>query len=90
MAYTSDQVVVAVKGYSRGSSVPLDVTDHWDSYEEATNYALTNPTCWDGQLFTVKQGEKNVPYIAQPKNGESGFVLEPIASGAPAIEWGEL
>lgn len=56
MAYTSDQVVVAVKGYSRGSDTPLDVTCKFDSMDEFNTYISSNPTKYDLQLVSVRTG----------------------------------
>lgn len=53
MAYPSKDLVVAVKAYSRSSSLPLDASSVYTSLEEAQTY-VNSPTAYAGQLITAK------------------------------------
>lgn len=53
MAYASKDLVVAVKAYSRSSSLPLDASSVYTSLEEAQTY-VNSPTAYAGQLITAK------------------------------------
>lgn len=68
MAIESKNLVVAAKVYSRGIAAPLDASSVYTSLSEAQTYAQ-NPIAYAGQIITVLEDGKYVPYIL---DGEAG------------------
>lgn len=63
MNLQSNQLLTVAKAFSRGNDLPLDESSVFDSLEELQNYADTNPTAYDLQFVTVRNGEEVDGYI---------------------------
>lgn len=71
----STNLVVAVKAYSRSSSLPLDASEVYSTKGEALAYA-TSPTAYAGQTIKVLENGKYESYVL---NGEAGaYTLDKI------------
>lgn len=83
MAYDSNQLLVAVKAFSRSNPLPIDATSVYDSLGDAQTYAQA-ANAYAGQIITVKQGDE---YIAYVLNGESGsYTLDKIGVDASEVK----
>lgn len=81
--YDSNQLIVALKAYSRANPLSLDSTEVWESFEDAQLYA-TQANAYAGQIIKIKMDDnKYHTYILQP--GSSGYVLEEVAA-IPEVE----
>jgi hypothetical protein len=48
----------------RGNGIPLDITDIYNSIEDAVTYASNSPLAYEGQIITVKNAKgEQVAYI---------------------------
>lgn len=91
MALTPEQQLVAVKAYARGNAIPLDATSKFDSLEDATTYAQSNPVAYAGQQISVLSGGEYKLYMLQVDGIEGTFKLSEVTGGGstPAkIVWG--
>ena len=83
MAIESKNLVVAAKVYSRGIAAPLDASSVYTSLSEAQTYAQ-NPIAYAGQIITVLENNKYVPYIL---DGEAGsYTLSKVGVDASAVK----
>ena len=83
MAIESKNLVVAAKVYSRGIAAPLDASSVYTSLSEAQTYAQ-NPIAYAGQIITVLEDDKYVPYIL---DGEAGsYTLSKVGVDASAVK----
>lgn len=83
MAIESKNLVVAAKVYSRGIAAPLDASSVYTSLSEAQTYAQ-NPIAYAGQIITVLESNKYVPYIL---DGEAGsYTLSKVGVDASAVK----
>ena len=83
MAIESKNLVVAAKVYSRGIAAPLDASSVYTSLSEAQTYAQ-NPIAYAGQIITVLEDNKYVPYIL---DGEAGsYTLSKVGVDASAVK----
>ena len=72
--YETNQMLVAVKSYTRGNPLSLDASETWESLSEAQTYAKS-AIAYAGQTIKAKlEDGKYHQYILQP--GESGYTLE--------------
>lgn len=72
--YESNQMLVAVKAYTRGNPLSLDASETWESLSEAQTYAKS-AIAYAGQTIKAKlEDGKYHQYILQPSEG--GYLLE--------------
>lgn len=83
MAYQTNQLLVAVKAFSRANPLPIDSTSVYDSLSEAQTYAQA-ANAYAGQLITVKEGDAYSAYIL---DGEAGsYSLSKVGVDASAVK----
>ena len=83
MAYQTNQLLVAVKAFSRANPLPIDSTSVYDSLSEAQTYAQA-ANAYAGQLITVKEGDAYNAYIL---DGEAGsYSLSKVGVDASAVK----
>ena len=83
MAYQSNQLLVAVKAYSRANPLPIDASSVYESLVEAQAYAQA-ANAYAGQIITVKEGENYSAYIL---DGEAGsYTLSKVGLDASAVK----
>lgn len=68
MAFDANQLLVAVKAFSRANPLPIDATSVYESLEEARAYANA-ANAYAGQVITVKEGDTYNAYILSGTNG---------------------
>ena len=68
MAFDANQLLVAVKAFSRANPLPIDATSVYESLEEARAYAKA-ANAYAGQVITVKEGDTYNAYILSGANG---------------------
>ena len=68
MAFDANQLLVAVKAFSRANPLPIDATSVYESLEEARAYANA-ANAYAGQVITVKEGDTYNAYILSGANG---------------------
>lgn len=80
--YETNQMLVAVKSYTRGNPLSLDASETWESLSEAQTYAKS-AIAYAGQTIKAKlEDGKYHQYILQP--GESGYTLEEAGGSSPS------
>lgn len=80
--YEANQMLVAVKAYTRGNPLSLDASETWESLSEAQTYAKSS-IAYAGQTIKAKlEDGKYHQYILQP--GDSGYTLEEAGSANPS------
>lgn len=80
--YEANQLLVAVKAYTRGNPLSLDASETWESLSEAQTYAKS-AIAYAGQTIKAKlEDGKYHQYILQP--GDSGYTLEEVGSANPS------
>ena len=78
MAIESKNLLVWVKAMSRGQALPLDASEVYSSYAEATTYA-SSPTAYAGQTIkALMEDGKYHSYTLQPS--DAGYVLEEVGA----------
>lgn len=83
MAYQTNQLLVAVKAFSRANPLPIDSTSVYDSLSEAQTYAQA-ANAYAGQIITVKEGDAYSAYIL---DGEAGsYTLSKVGVDASAVK----
>lgn len=83
MAYQTNQLLVAVKAFSRANPLPIDSTSVYDSLPEAQTYAQA-ANAYAGQLITVKEDGAYNAYIL---DGEAGsYTLSKVGVDASAVK----
>ena len=83
MAYQTNQLLVAVKAFSRANPLPIDSTSVYDSLAEAQSYAQA-ANAYAGQIITVKEGENYNAYIL---DGEAGaYTLSKVGIDASEVK----
>ena len=76
--YEANQMLVAVKAYTRGNPLSLDASETWESLSEAQTYAQSS-IAYAGQTIKAKlEDGKYHQYILQP--GDSGYTLEEVGA----------
>lgn len=76
--YEANQMLVAVKAYTRGNPLSLDASETWESLSEAQTYAKSS-IAYAGQTIKAKlEDGKYHQYILQP--GDSGYTLEEVGA----------
>ena len=76
--YEANQMLVAVKAYTRGNPLSLDASETWESLSEAQIYAKSS-IAYAGQTIKAKlEDGKYHQYILQP--GDSGYTLEEVGA----------
>lgn len=97
MAKTYDQIQNAVKAgnimdwtnaLQRKMGVPVDITEVYNSYNEAVKYAADNPVAYQGQIITVTENGDTTAYVITPavqgqltvEEVEYNIYLKPIGS----------
>lgn len=82
--YNSNQMLVAVKAYTRGNPLALDASEVWDSLSEAQTYA-SSAIAYAGQTIKAKlEDGKYHQYILQPS--DSGYTLEEVGGDPSSIK----
>lgn len=81
--YQDKPIVVAAKLYSRNFSGPLDIETVQESLDAAKTYAQS-ATAYAGQVITVLEDGKYVPYILNGNNG--ALTLDKVGVDASAIK----
>lgn len=66
--YTNGNSMSFGNAMLRGNGVPLDITEVYDSYEAAVNYAANNPVAYEGQLIAVTENGDTTVYVITPKS----------------------
>lgn len=80
--YEANQMLVAVKAYTRGNPLSLDASETWESMSEAQTYAKS-AIAYAGQTIKAKlEDGKYHQYILQP--GDSGYTLEEVGAVNPS------
>ena len=80
--YEANQMLVAVKAYTRGNPLSLDASETWESLSEAQTYAKSS-IAYAGQTIKAKlEDGKYHQYILQP--GDSGYTLEEVGAVNPS------
>lgn len=74
MKLQSNQLLTAAKAFSRGNDIPLDPTSIFTSYEELLDYVQNDPTAYDLQLVTVRDGDDIENYVLS-KNSDGEFEI---------------
>ena len=78
MAIESKNLLVWVKAMSRGQALPLDASEVYSSYAEATTYA-SSPTAYAGQTIkALMEDGKYHSYTLQPS--DAGYILEEVGA----------
>lgn len=78
--YESNQMLVAVKAYTRGNPLSLDASETWESLSEAQTYA-SSAIAYAGQTIKAKlEDGKYHTYVLQPS--DSGYTLEEVGSSS--------
>lgn len=76
--YESNQMLVAVKAYTRGNPLSLDASETWESLSEAQTYA-SSAIAYAGQTIKAKlEDGKYHTYTLQPSDG--GYTLEEVGA----------
>ena len=76
--YQSNEMLVAVKAYTRGNPLSLDASETWESLSEAQTYA-SSAIAYGGQTIKAKlEDGKYHTYTLQPSDG--GYVLEEVGA----------
>ena len=76
--YESNQMLVAVKAYTRGNPLSLDASETWESLSEAQTYA-SSAIAYAGQTIKAKlEDGKYHTYTLQPS--DAGYTLEELGS----------
>lgn len=65
-AYTVGNIMDWTNALTRLSGVPVDITEVYDSYDKAVEYAATNPVAYEGQLITVTEAGDTTVYVITP------------------------
>ena len=80
--YQSNQMLVAVKAYTRGNPLSLDASETWESLSEAETYA-SSAIAYGGQTIKAKlEDGKYHTYTLQPSDG--GYTLEEVGAISPS------
>lgn len=80
--YQSNQMLVAVKAYTRGNPLSLDASETWESLSEAQTYA-SSAIAYGGQTIKAKlEDGKYHTYTLQPSDG--GYTLEEVGAISPS------
>lgn len=76
--YESNQMLVAVKAYTRGNPLSLDASETWESLSEAQTYAAS-AIAYAGQTIKAKlEDGKYHTYTLQPS--DAGYTLEELGA----------
>lgn len=51
----------------RSNGIPIDITDIYDSYNSAVQYAAANPVAYEGQVIAVTENGDTSVYVITPK-----------------------
>lgn len=82
--YETNQMLVAVKAYTRGNPLALDASSVWDSQSEAQTYA-NSAIAYGGQIITAKMDDNTYKaFILNP--GDSGYTLTAIGADPSSIK----
>lgn len=82
--YETNQMLVAVKAYTRGNPLALDASSVWDSQSEAQTYA-NSAIAYGGQIITAKMDDNTYKaFILNP--GDSGYTLTEIGANPSSIK----
>jgi len=65
-AYKVGNIMDWTNALTRLSGVPVDITEVYDSYDKAVEYAATNPVAYEGQLITVTEAGDTTVYVITP------------------------
>lgn len=80
--YEPNQLLVAVKAYTRGNPLSLDASETWESLSEAQTYA-GSAIAYAGQTIKAKlEDGKYHQYILQPS--DAGYTLEEVGAVNPS------
>ena len=83
MAYQTNQLLVAVKAFSRANPLPIDSTSVYDSLAEAQSYAQA-ANAYAGQIITVKEGDSYTAYVLDGTAG--AYTLSKIGVDASEVK----
>lgn len=84
MALESNQLLVAVKAYSRANAIPLDASEVYESLAEAQTYAKA-ANAYAGQTIKVKNADDK--YDTYVLSGEAGnYTLDKVGIDASAVK----
>jgi hypothetical protein len=65
-AYKVGNIMDWTNALTRLSGVPVDITEVYDSYDKAVEYAATNPVAYEGQVISVTENGKTTVYVITP------------------------
>lgn len=65
-AYKVGNIMDWTNALTRLSGVPVDITEVYNSYDKAVEYAATNPVAYEGQLITVTENGDTTVYVITP------------------------
>lgn len=84
MNYESNQLLVAVKAYTRGNPLALDASSVWDSQLEAQTYA-NSAIAYGGQIISAKMEDGNYKaFILNPSDG--GYTITPLGADSSSVK----
>lgn len=82
--YNTNQMLVAVKAYTRGNPLALDASSVWESQSEAQTYA-NSAIAYAGQIITAKMDDNTYKaFILNPS--DSGYTLTAIGTDSSAVK----
>lgn len=82
--YETNQMLVAVKAYTRGNPLALDASSVWESQGEAQTYA-NSAIAYGGQIITAKMDDNTYKaFILNP--GEGGYTLTSLGADPSAVK----
>lgn len=65
----------------RGNGVPLDITEVYDSFAAAVEYAARNPVAYEGQLISVTENGDTTVYVITPAV-QGTYFIDPDKDGS--------
>lgn len=65
----------------RGNGVPLDITEVYDSFAAAVEYAARNPVAYEGQLLSVTENGDTTVYVITPAV-QGTYFIDPDKDGS--------
>lgn len=85
-AYKVGNIMDWTNALTRLSGVPVDITEVYNSYNAAVEYAATNPVAYEGQIITVTENGITTVYVITPENLGTVEVTRTVGEGDEAVE----
>ena len=74
--YTTGNKMDFSNSIIRGNGIPLDITEVYNSYKPALEYALNSPVAYEGQIIAVTENNKSTAYIITPNQFYDRVIVE--------------